>query len=119
LFPQPAAFAADVPITIVFRRKRAAKGSAGARSAFGQRGVSRASATTEEPIMSRIPLKPFLIVTDAEGQVRLTVRETRYNSQGYPLVTSTLIEERFKTATAARAHAKEHLGAQPGEFAAK
>jgi hypothetical protein len=69
--------------------------------------------------MSRIPVKPYLIATDESGQVRLTVRETRYNSQGYPLVTSTMVEERFKSAAAARAHAKEHLGAQPGEFAAK
>jgi hypothetical protein len=69
--------------------------------------------------MSRIPVKPFLIVKDDEGQVRLTVRETRYNSQGYPLVTSTLVEEPFKTATAARAHAREHFGAEAGQFASK
>ena len=69
--------------------------------------------------MSRIPVKPFLIVKDDEGQVRLTVRETRYNSQGYPLVSSTLVEEAFKTATAARAHAREHYGAEAGQFASK
>lgn len=69
--------------------------------------------------MSRTPVKPFLIVKDDEGQVRLTVRETRFNSQGYPLVTSTLVEEPFKTATAARAHAREHFGAEPGQFASK
>jgi hypothetical protein len=69
--------------------------------------------------MSRTPLKPYLIATDEAGHVRLTVRETRYNSQNYPLVTSTMLEETFKNAAAARAHAKEHLGAQPGEFAAK
>jgi hypothetical protein len=69
--------------------------------------------------MSRTPVKPFLIVKDDEGQVRLTVRETRYNSQGYPLVTSTLVEEPFKTATAARAHAREHFGAEAGQFASK
>jgi hypothetical protein len=69
--------------------------------------------------MSRVPVKPFLIAKDETGQVRLTVRETRFNSQGYPLVKSTLVEESFPTLTAARAHAKEHFGAQPGEFAAK
>ena len=69
--------------------------------------------------MSRTPVKPFLIVKDDEGQVRLTVRETRYNSQGYPLVTSTMVEEPFKTATAARAHAREHFGAEAGQFASK
>ena len=69
--------------------------------------------------MSRIPVKPFLIAKDETGQVRLTIRETRFNSQGYPLVTSTLLEETFRTLTAARAHAKEHFGAEAGDFAAK
>lgn len=69
--------------------------------------------------MSRIPVRPFLIAKDAEGAVRLTVRETRYNSQNYPIVTSTLQPETFKTATAARAHAKEHFGAETGQFASK
>ena len=69
--------------------------------------------------MSRTPVKPFLIAKDEQGDVRLTVRETRFNSQGYPLVTSTLLEESFPTATAARAHAREHFGAEPGQFATK
>jgi hypothetical protein len=69
--------------------------------------------------MSRIPLRPFLIAKDENGDVRLTVRETRYNSQNYPLITSTLQEETFKTAAAARAHATQHFGAEPGQFAAK
>ncbi len=69
--------------------------------------------------MSRAAVKPYLIAKDAEGAVRLTVRETRYNSQGYPLITETLVEEPFKTATAARAHAKEHFGAEAGQFASK
>jgi hypothetical protein len=63
--------------------------------------------------------RPYLINKDAEGNVRLTVRSTRYNSQGYPLVTSQLQDELFKTATAARAFAQEHFGARPGEYAAK
>lgn len=69
--------------------------------------------------MSRAPVKPYLIARDEEGAFRLTVRETRFNSQGYPLVTSTPVEESFKTATAARAHAKEHFGAEAGQFASK
>jgi hypothetical protein len=73
----------------------------------------------QETIMSRIPVKPYLIAKDEQGDVRLTVRETRFNSQGYPLVTSTLLEESFPTATAARSHAKEHFGAEPGQFATK
>lgn len=71
------------------------------------------------PDHSRAAVKPFLVAKDEEGQVRLTVRETRYNSVGYPIVTATVVGEPFGTATAARAHAKEHFGAQPGDFAAK
>ena len=67
--------------------------------------------------MSRVPVRPFRIAKDAEGAFRITVRETRFNSQRYPLVTSTLQPESFKTATAARAYAKEHLGAENGQFA--
>ncbi|QAY77536.1 hypothetical protein [Sphingosinicella sp. BN140058] len=69
--------------------------------------------------MSRIPLRPFLICKDEDGHVRLTVRETRYNSQNYPLITSTLQQETFATAAAARAHAKMHFGAEAGQFASK
>ena len=69
--------------------------------------------------MSRIPVRPFLIAKDEEGNFRLTVRETRYNSQGYPIVTSHLQDEHFKTATAARNHAKAHCAAEPGQFALK
>ena len=69
--------------------------------------------------MSRIIPKPFLIAKGEDGQFRLTVRETRYNSQGYPLITATAVEETFASATAARSHAKEHFGAEAGQFASK
>ena len=69
--------------------------------------------------MSRIPVRPFLIKKDEEGRFRITVRETRHNSQGYPLITATLQEETFATAAAAKAHAREHLGAEPGQYATK
>lgn len=67
--------------------------------------------------MSRIPVRPFLIAKDEDGAFRITVRETRLNSQRYPIVTSTLQPETFKTATAARTFAKVHLGAENGQFA--
>jgi hypothetical protein len=67
--------------------------------------------------MSRIPVRPFLIAKDEAGAFRITVRETRLNSQSYPIVTSTLQPEAFKTATAARTYAKLHLGAEAGQFA--
>lgn len=69
--------------------------------------------------MSRIPVRPFLIAKDEEGKYRITIRETRYNSQGYPLITATLQEETFATATAAKAHAREHFGAETGQYALK
>lgn len=69
--------------------------------------------------MSRIPVRPFLINKDSEGRYRITIRETRYNSQGYPLITATMQEETFATASAAKAHAKEHFGAEAGQYATK
>jgi hypothetical protein len=69
--------------------------------------------------MSREILKPYLIAKEADGAFRLTVREVRYNSQGYPLVTAHPVAESFKSATAARSHAREHFGAEAGQFATK
>ena len=69
--------------------------------------------------MSREIPKPFLIRKNEDGAFRLTVRSVRYNSQNYPLITATEVDETFKSATAARAHAKEHFGAEPGQFASK
>jgi hypothetical protein len=60
--------------------------------------------------------KPFLIEADGEGAFRLTLRQGRFNSQNYPVVTATVIEERFATAAAARAYAKTHYAATTGEF---
>ncbi|MEV5022311.1 hypothetical protein MRBLMA1_002159 [Sphingobium sp. LMA1-1-1.1] len=69
--------------------------------------------------MSREAIRPFLITKDEDGHFRLTVRETRYNSQGYPLVTSQMQEETFKTATAVRNFARDMFKAGPGQFATK
>jgi hypothetical protein len=69
--------------------------------------------------MSTTPIKPYLIAKDENGQVRLTVREVRRNSQDYPWVLTTVIEQDFATASAARTYAMEHLGAKAGEFANK
>ena len=64
-------------------------------------------------------MKPYLIAKDEAGAFRLTVRDTRYNSQSYPIVTTTLVEEKFETATAARTYAKAQFGAEAGQFATK
>ena len=69
--------------------------------------------------MSRTPVRPYLIAPDEDGTYHLTVRETRYNSQGYPLISATMVEGDFKTAHAARTHAKQHFGAIAGDFETK
>lgn len=69
--------------------------------------------------MSRVPVRPFLVAKAEDGQFRLTVRDTRYNSQNYPIVTATMVDQAFPTATAAKAHARDHFGAEAGQFAAK
>jgi hypothetical protein len=69
--------------------------------------------------MSKETVKPFLITKDEEGSYRLTVRNTRYNSQHYPIVTSTMQDEIFRTATEARNFAKANFRAEAGQFATK
>jgi len=69
--------------------------------------------------MTTKPLKPFLIAKDDNGGVRLTLRETRYNSQGYPWVSTRLVEQVFATALAARSYAISEYGAKAGEFASR
>ncbi|WP_157217279.1 hypothetical protein [Flavisphingomonas formosensis] len=69
--------------------------------------------------MSRIPVAPFLIAKDDEGQFRITIRSTRFNSQNYPIVTSSPQPETFKSATAARSYAKQKFGAENGQFSSR
>ena len=69
--------------------------------------------------MTQDAVRPFLITKNEEGKYRLTVRNTRYNSQGYPIVTSNEQDETFLTITAAKAFATENFRAKPGEFARK
>lgn len=69
--------------------------------------------------MSETVLRPFLINKDESGAFRLTIRDTRYNSQGYPIVTSTLHEQTFKTAAAAKAFARDNFAAEPGQYATR
>jgi hypothetical protein len=69
--------------------------------------------------MSKTTVAPFLIAKDEEGQFRLTIRTTRFNSQNYPIVSSSLQPETFKSAMAARAHARQQFGAEAGQFASR
>jgi hypothetical protein len=67
--------------------------------------------------MSRVLLRPYLVAKQPEGDFRITVRTTRLNSQGYPLVSSEVLSESFKTATAARTYLREHYRAETTDIA--
>lgn len=67
--------------------------------------------------MSDKALRPFLISQDNEGQFRLTVRDVRYNSQGYPIVTGVMQDECFPTAAKAKNWARDHFNAKAGQYA--
>lgn len=64
-------------------------------------------------------IRPFLINQDAAGNFRLTVRDVRYNSQGYPIVTGTLQAELFSSAAAAKTWARNTFNAKAGQYAMK
>ena len=66
--------------------------------------------------MPKDTVRPFLITKDAAGDFRLTIRDTHYNSQDYPIVKSYLQEETFKTAAAAKVFARDKFNAKTGEF---
>ncbi|UIJ46530.1 hypothetical protein LZK98_06155 [Sphingomonas cannabina] len=69
--------------------------------------------------MSRVPVRPYLITKDDEGVYRVTVRTTRFNSQGYPLVSSEVLGDAFRTQTAAKAFVREEYRAEANEIATK
>ena len=69
--------------------------------------------------MSRVPVRPYLVTKDEEGVFRVTVRTTRFNSQGYPLVSSEVLADAFKTQTAAKSFVREQYRAESNEIATK
>lgn len=69
--------------------------------------------------MPKPTVRPYLVAKDSDGKFRVTLRETRQNSQGYPLVSSTLLGELFATATAARTHVREQYNALPTDIETK
>lgn len=86
---------------------------------FGTESLSAGWCYVKTKDTSRTPVKPFLIETDSEGRVRLTVRTTTYNTWNYPIVSSSLVPEIFASAAAARTYAKEHFRAESGQFVIK
>lgn len=69
--------------------------------------------------MSTDTVRPFLIQKDEAGKFRLTVRDVRYNSQGYPIVTSVMHDEHFATSAAAKNFARINFDAKAGQYATK
>ncbi|MDO6413203.1 hypothetical protein Q4F19_02295 [Sphingomonas sp. BIUV-7] len=69
--------------------------------------------------MSRVAVRPYLVAKDAEGVFRVTVRTTRFNSQGYPLVSSEMLSEGFETATRARTYLRAQYRAEATDIATK
>ncbi|QJU59541.1 hypothetical protein HL653_18860 [Sphingomonas sp. AP4-R1] len=69
--------------------------------------------------MSRTAVKPYLVAKDEEGKFRVTIRTTRFNSQGYPLVSSELLEQSFETATRARTFLRAEYRAEATDITSK
>ncbi|RYD48024.1 MAG: hypothetical protein EOP60_16420 [Sphingomonadales bacterium] len=63
--------------------------------------------------------RPYLVAKDAEGQFRITVRSTRFNSQGYPLVSANMLDDKFATLAAAKAFVRTELKGLATEIALK
>jgi len=66
--------------------------------------------------MSKDLIRLFLITRDAAGHIRLSVRDVRYNSQGYPLVTDVMQDTLFETVAAVRSFARRHFQAAAGQY---
>ena len=69
--------------------------------------------------MSRVAVRPYLVAKDEEGVVRITVRTTRFNLQGYPLVSAEMLSDTFPTITKARAYLRETYRAEAADIATK
>lgn len=69
--------------------------------------------------MSDDTIRPFLINQDIDGNFRLTVRDVRYNSQGYPIVSGVMQDQCFATAAAAKTWARTNFNAKAGQYAMK
>ena len=69
--------------------------------------------------MSRALMRPYLVAKDEEGVFRVTIRSTRFNSQGYPLVSSEVLDGGFRTQTAAKMFVRDQYRAETNEIATK
>ena len=63
--------------------------------------------------MTKAKVKPYLISKSESGEFHVTIRTTRFNSQGYQLVTAERLDATFLTISKARSYlrAEHHAGA--------
>ena len=66
--------------------------------------------------MSRETVRPYLIVKDEAGTVRVDVRTTRFNSQGYPLVSTERLDQTFTTTAQARSYLRSEYRAEAADI---
>lgn len=69
--------------------------------------------------MSKAALRPFLVAKDDAGAFRVTVRTTRYNSQGYPLVSTELLDDSFRTQKEAKTFVCAQYRVETSDIATK
>jgi hypothetical protein len=67
--------------------------------------------------LSRQAVRPYLVTKDEGGVFRVDIRTTRFNSQGYPLVSTERLGESFTTATQARSYLRENYRAVAADIA--
>jgi hypothetical protein len=83
------------------------------------RSSARPRHPAKETIMSREVVRPYLVQKHEDGDYRVTVRSTRFNSQGYPIVSSELLTDVFKTQAAAKSYVREQYRAESTDIATK
>ena len=67
--------------------------------------------------MTRVKVKPYLISKSESGEFHITVRTTRFNSQGYPLVSAEQLDATFLTIGKARSYLRAEHRAEAADIA--
>ena len=67
--------------------------------------------------MTRAKVKPYLILKSGSGEFHVTIRTTRFNSQGYPLVSAERLDAAFLTIGKARSYLRAEYNAEAIDIA--
>lgn len=68
--------------------------------------------------MPKTLVQPYLLSKSEDG-IRITIRTTRFNSQGYPLVDSRVLTESFPSAAKARSYLRAEYRAEATDITTK